>query len=94
MNIILEGLMLKLKLQSFGQLMQRTNLIEKTLVLEKIEGKRRRKWQRMRQLDNITDSMNMHLCKLWSYSGGQRRLVCLEFMGLQRVRYNLASEQR
>ena len=51
----LEGLMLKLKLQCFGHMMQRASSLEKTLMLEKIEGKRRRRWQRMRWLDSITD---------------------------------------
>ena len=60
----LEGLMLKLKLQYFGHLMQRANSLEKTLMLGKTEGKRRRGWQRMRWLDKITDSMNMSLSKL------------------------------
>ena len=60
----LEGLMLKLKLQYFGHLMWRTNLLEKTLMLGKIEGKRRREWQRMRWLDGITDSKNMCLSEL------------------------------
>ena len=55
----LEGLMLKLKLQYFGHLMQRTDSLEKTLMLGKIEGGRRRGWQRMRWLDGITDTMNM-----------------------------------
>ena len=60
----LEGLMLKLKLQYFGHLMQRADSLEKTLMLGKIEGRRRRWWQRMRQLDGITDSMDMSLSKL------------------------------
>ena len=60
----LEGLMLKLKLQNFGHLMQRTDLLEKTLMLRKIEGMRRRGQKRMRWLDRITDSMNMSLSKL------------------------------
>ena len=60
----LEGLMLRLKLQYFGHLMRRTDSLEKTMMLGKIEGRRRRGRQRMRRLDGITDSMDMNLNKL------------------------------
>ena len=60
----LEGLMLKLKLQYFGHLMRRANSLGKTLMLGKIEGRRRKRWQRVRWLESIVDSMGMNLSKL------------------------------
>ena len=83
----LEGLMLKLKLQHFGHLMRRADSLEKTVMLGKIEGGRRRGRQRMRWLDGITNSMDVNLSKLWELVMDRRPGV-LQSMGSQRVRHD------
>ena len=81
-----EGLMLKLKLQYFGHLMERADSTEKTLILGKIEGRKRRGWQRMRWQDGIIDSMDMSLSKLGeTVNGVQGRLVCYSPWGCKEL---------
>ena len=87
----LEGLMLKLKLQYFGHLMRRTGSLEKTLMLGKIEG-RRRGWQRMRWVDGITGLTDMSLSQLWEYWWWTGRPGALQSVGLQRVGHDWATE--
>ena len=88
---LLEGLMLKLKVQYLCHLMQIADSLEKSLMLLKIEGRRKRGPQRLRWLDSITDAMNMNLGKLWEMVEGQG---VLQSLLLQRVRHNWMIEQQ
>ena len=88
----LEGL--RLKLQYFSHQMQRDDSLEKTLMLWKIEGRRRRGWQRTRWLDIITDSVDVEFEQIPRDSEGQGSLVCCRLWGSQRVRYDWVTEQQ
>ena len=85
--------MLKLKLQYFGHLMQRANLLEKTMVLGKIDSRKRRRLQRMIWLDVTTDSMDMSLSQLWEMVKTGKPDV-LQFMGSQRAGQDFVTEQQ
>ena len=89
----LERLMLKLKLQYFGHRMQRTDSLEKTLMPGKIEGRKRRGWQRMRWLNDITDLMDMSLSRLWDWWWTEKPGM-LQSMGSQTVGHDWVTEQQ